>query len=107
MRRLEAYSKNMVDFHLILDLLPTIARLFFLNKFSKNVRLVYTQAAILIGMGLQHKGVDIISGELNIPVSQILAQFNKTIRKVAREVASVYEKEIENQLPEKNVEVKN
>lgn len=29
LRRLEAYSRNMVDFHLIMDLVPTIARLFF------------------------------------------------------------------------------
>jgi len=29
LKRLESYSKNMVDFHLIMDLVPTIARLYF------------------------------------------------------------------------------
>jgi N-acetyltransferase 10 len=29
LKRLESYSKNLVDFHLIMDLVPTIAKLFF------------------------------------------------------------------------------
>jgi len=29
LKRLESYSRNMVDFHLIMDLVPTIARLYF------------------------------------------------------------------------------
>jgi N-acetyltransferase 10 len=29
LKRLESYSKNLVDFHLIMDLLPTIAKIYF------------------------------------------------------------------------------
>ncbi len=31
-RRLELYSDNMADYHLIMDLLPTVARLYFLRQ---------------------------------------------------------------------------
>jgi N-acetyltransferase 10 len=29
LKRLESYSKNLVDFHLVMDLVPAIARLYF------------------------------------------------------------------------------
>jgi len=31
LKRLEMYSKNLVDYHLIMDLIPALARLYFLN----------------------------------------------------------------------------
>lgn len=46
-------------------------------------------------MGLQHKDVDQVSGELNIPVSQILALFNKAVRKFNNYFKKIYEEEIE------------
>ena len=95
LKRLEAYSKNMVDFHLIIDLLPILARLFFSKKFAKSLKFSYSQAAILMGMGLQHKSVDIIAGEINLPVAQVLALFNKSIRKLTNHIKEIYEKDIE------------
>lgn len=32
LKRLEMYSQNMVDYHLIMDLIPAISRLYFLNQ---------------------------------------------------------------------------
>ena len=32
LKRLEMYSKNLVDYHLIMDLIPALARLHFLNR---------------------------------------------------------------------------
>ena len=32
LKRLELYSQNIADYHLIMDLLPSLARLHFLNK---------------------------------------------------------------------------
>jgi N-acetyltransferase 10 len=29
LKRLDSYAKNMVDFHLVMDLVPTLAKLFF------------------------------------------------------------------------------
>jgi len=44
----------MVDFHLVLDLVPTIAKLFFMKQVMPrgSVNLSYVQSAILIGLGL-------------------------------------------------------
>ena len=52
LKRLEAYSKNLVDYHMILDLIPDLARQFFVRKFTGELKLSYAQAAILIGIGL-------------------------------------------------------
>jgi len=57
LKRLEAYSKNMVDFHLIIDLLPSLARLFFSKKFTKSLKFSYSQAAILMGMRLLQRSI--------------------------------------------------
>ena len=36
LKRLELYSRNMVDYHLITDLLPTLTKLYFLNRLDVN-----------------------------------------------------------------------
>lgn len=59
-KRLQAYADNLVDFHLILDLLPTLCRLFFFREFG-NLKVSYGQAAILAGLGLQHRSIEDIS----------------------------------------------
>jgi N-acetyltransferase 10 len=82
MKRLELYSRNMVDHHMILDTLPTLARLVFLGRI-KGLKLSSLQVVILLSTGLQSRNVDDISKELDLPVSQVLAFFNKTIRKIS------------------------
>jgi len=101
LKRLEAYSKNLVDYRLITDLLPTISQLFFLHKMPKSLRLSYAQAAILIGLGLQYKHIDNVSEELKLPASQSLALFNKSIRKITSYFKKTYEKAIEKTLKDK------
>lgn len=32
LKRLEMYSRNMVDYHLIMDMIPAISRMYFLNQ---------------------------------------------------------------------------
>jgi len=32
MKRLDLYTKNMTDYHVVMDLMPMVARLYFLNK---------------------------------------------------------------------------
>lgn len=41
------------------------------------------QSAVLLGIGLQHKTVDVLVCELDLPANQILALFNKTIRRLS------------------------
>ena len=68
LRRLDSYSKNMVDFHLVMDLVPTIAKLFFTKQTIPKgaINLSYVQSTILIGIGLQFKKIEEIEGDLGL-----------------------------------------
>ena len=77
LKRLEMYSQNMVDYHLIMDLLQPLARLFFLSRIGSIISKV--QQAILLGMGLQMKSVDTLEKELDLPASQILGHLIRMI----------------------------
>ena len=58
LNRLKSYSKNQIDYHLILDLVPVIARLYFTGSLGKDMNLGYINQAILVGIGLQMKTID-------------------------------------------------
>ena len=100
LKRLELYSQNLVDYHLIVDLLPTIAKLYFLYKFGPQMHLSHIQNAILLSIGLQHKDIDDISSELGMPSSQVLGLFSRSIKKFSNYLKNIEEKAIEKTLPE-------
>lgn len=52
LKRLESYSKNLVDFHLVMDLVPAMARLYFSVLPPNVLNLSPVQAALLVGVGL-------------------------------------------------------
>ncbi|KJE95863.1 N-acetyltransferase 10 [Capsaspora owczarzaki ATCC 30864] len=81
LKRLESYARNLVDYHVILDLIPQLAMEWFQNRIP--VQLSPTQAEILLAVGLQHKDVDSLEKELALPSQQILALFNKSMRKLS------------------------
>ncbi|VDO35563.1 unnamed protein product [Onchocerca flexuosa] len=94
LRRLSQYARNMIDHHLITDILPILALLYFEERFDEEVgeilffmysiiKLSSVQSAILLGIGLQHKTVDVLVTELDLPANQLLALFNKAIRKLS------------------------
>jgi len=58
----------MVDFHLVLDLVPTLAKMFFIKKTLPRgcINLSYVQSAILIGLGLQFKKIEEIETDLGL-----------------------------------------
>ena len=94
----------MVDFHLIMDLIPTIAKMFFLHQTLPKgaVNLSYVQAAILIGIGLQFKSVEDIERDIGLNAGQILPQFNKMVRKFTKVFQMVYKREIEEEMDEQS-----
>mmetsp|Transcript_27446 Transcript_27446/g.36711 ORF Transcript_27446/g.36711 Transcript_27446/m.36711 type:complete len:194 (+) Transcript_27446:1083-1664(+) len=98
LKRLESYSKNLVDFHLIMDLVPTLAKLHFLVLPVGSVQLSYVQAATLTGMGLQYKTIDQLTGDLGLQANQLLPLFNKAIRKFTRLIKEVFEFEISQEM---------
>jgi N-acetyltransferase 10 len=93
LKRLDLYSRNMVDHHMILDTVPILTRLLFLQRID-GIRLSFLQVAIILAVGLQHRDVDSIATELDIPVSQVLAFFNKTVRKIAGRLSALVEADI-------------
>ena len=82
LRRLESYARNMVDHHVIADMLPKMARQFFAERLRIDGGISAVQCAVFIGVGLQYRTVDEIAAELDVPVNQLLALFNKLIRKL-------------------------
>ncbi|KAL8679160.1 MAG: hypothetical protein Q9186_004551 [Xanthomendoza sp. 1 TL-2023] len=88
LKRLDSYANNMLDYHVIIDMIPSIAFLYFTGRFegsdsSSGVRLTGVQQAILLAIGLQRKILEDVEMELGLPVQQLLAMFVKIVRKVA------------------------
>jgi N-acetyltransferase 10 len=83
LQRLELYSRNLCDNHLISDLIPSLAQLYFTSRMGPTFRLSSVQSALLCGMGLQHKTVDDLTAELGLPINQTLAMFNKAVKKMS------------------------
>lgn len=54
----------MLDYHVILDLLPSLAELYFNGKFNAEIRLSGVQSSILLSLGLQRKAVEDIEVSL-------------------------------------------
>ena len=92
-KRMELYSRNMTNYNMIIDLIPTIANLYFNKKIY--VPLSYIQAGVLLGVGLQRKSFDEIVQEFNIEINQLLAMFNKMVKKFVNYIKNVYQKDIE------------
>lgn len=64
LKRLEQYANNMLDYHVILDLLPIVANLYFQQRLcaseegEEDVRFTAVQSAILLAVGLQRKAIE-------------------------------------------------
>ena len=93
-KRLEQYAMNLVDYHLVVDLVPQIARLYFTNQLGPEFSLSLVQSAILIGMGLEHKSIEDLEKELQLPPNQMLALFNKIVKKVISLLEDISVKEM-------------
>ncbi|KAJ4324459.1 N-acetyltransferase 10 [Fusarium piperis] len=99
LKRLESYANNMLDYHVVLDLIPTIANLYFTGRLKSDIKLTGVQQCILLAIGLQHKDVDVVSQELSLPSSQLLAMFIKILRKVTGHFATLVSEAVDAELP--------
>lgn len=66
-KRLDSYSKNLVDFHAIIDLVPVLARLYFLGTLSDELAFSAGQSCILLGIGLQAKSIEDVAVRPAVP----------------------------------------
>lgn len=99
LKRLDSYANNMLDYHVILDLIPTIASFYFSGRMNQKVKLSGVQQSILLALGLQRKTLDDIEKELNVPSSQLLAMFIKIARKISTHFRSLVEGAVAETLP--------
>ncbi|WWC62855.1 uncharacterized protein I303_105453 [Kwoniella dejecticola CBS 10117] len=99
MKRLESYSDSMVDYHVVLDLVPILATLFFSKRLGEDCTLAAAQQAILLALGLQRKSVEVLEGELGITATQCLALFGKILRKLTKHLQDIQKADIASTLP--------
>lgn len=98
LKRLDSYANSLLDYHVIVDMLPLLAHLYF-GKKTSGINLSSVQSAILLAIGLQHKQIDDICKELNLPNNQVMAMFAKIIRKFSNYFREILNKSIEDTMP--------
>ena len=98
LKRLEKYSNNLIDYHLIMDLLPSLAKLYFTTNLCRECNLSVAQLSILICFGLQHKTVEETAKELTLEPSQVLGLFIRSIAKLTKHLRKIEEQTIEGNL---------
>lgn len=99
LKRLEAYANNMLDYRVVLDLVPIVASLYFNGRFTSSIKLTGIQQCLLLGIGLQHKSFDVLSQEIGQPPSQLLGLFIKILRKITTHFATLVSAAAEAELP--------
>ncbi|KAH6638002.1 N-acetyltransferas-like protein [Boeremia exigua] len=100
LKRLESYANNMLDYHVILDMLPAIATLYFTGRLKSHLKMTGVQTALLLSVGLQRKEFSEVEKELNLSSSQLMAMFVKIIRKVATAFRGILEGAVREEMPE-------
>ncbi|KAI3614609.1 hypothetical protein CBS9595_003880 [Malassezia furfur] len=90
MKRLESYGNNLLELQVVLDLLPTLATLYFAGRLrvvgddeeSAATQLTVSglSAALLLAVGLQRRTLDDAAGELQLPLSQAHTLLAKAVR---------------------------
>lgn len=105
LKRLESYANNMLDYHVILDLVPRIAMAYFTGPVKSAVKLTGVQEAILLAIGLQCKEFSSIEQEQelsSVQSSQLLAMFIKIMRKMSSHFGSLVSGAHEAEMPSRD-----
>lgn len=102
LKRLGSYANNMLDYHVILDMVPQIAYIYFTGRLKPAVKLTGVQSSILLAIGLQRKVLEDVEKELGLPASQLLAMFVKIVRKVSSHFRSLVEGAIAETMPKQD-----
>merc|ERR1719469_778000 len=89
-QRLDLYARNLCDHHLL-----AVSKLYFSHRMGPEFSVSKVQEALLCGIGLQLKTVDQLAEELRLPSHQILAMFNKSLRKISKSLAAVVREDAE------------
>ncbi|KAL9107616.1 MAG: hypothetical protein Q9227_007519 [Pyrenula ochraceoflavens] len=101
LKRLESYADNMLDYHVILDLMPQIALWYFSGALKQSVSLSGVQQSILLAIGLQRKAFEDIEQELGVATQQLMAMFVKVVRKVSTSFRQISEASVAQGMPDR------
>jgi N-acetyltransferase 10 len=96
--RLENYANNMLDYHVIVDLMPRIAELYFRGKLE-GVKLQTVQKAVMIAIGCQRRLLEDVAKDVGLGDGQVLAMFVKLVRKVSSYLRSITEEGVASTIP--------
>ena len=82
LRRLDSCSRNMVDYHLVTDLMPKLAYMYFAGQIE-NFQLSAIQRLMLLAVGLQFKSIDDVSKDpaIQLPHRQLSGLYGKMVKK--------------------------
>ncbi|KAJ9177703.1 hypothetical protein P3X46_012893 [Hevea brasiliensis] len=97
MERLRVYTENLADFHLILDIVQILARLYFQGKLP--ITMSYVQASVLLCIGFQHQNITYMEEQMKLERTQILSLFIKVMKKFHKYLYGIASNEIESTLP--------
>ncbi|KAJ5157006.1 RNA cytidine acetyltransferase [Penicillium canariense] len=103
LKRLDSYANNLLDHHVILDMVPAISEYYFSNRLGGKVSLSGVQQSILLAIGLQRKSMDDLEKELNLPSSQLLAMFLKIMRKMSTHFRGLIEGAVADTMPAEQI----
>ncbi|GFT50430.1 RNA cytidine acetyltransferase [Nephila pilipes] len=81
LQRINAFCYNNADHLMILDLLPTISKLYFLGYF-KGLSFNFIEESVLMCFGLQGRADDETAVELNIEPEQVITYLRKCTKKI-------------------------
>ncbi|KAG0484369.1 hypothetical protein HPP92_008448 [Vanilla planifolia] len=93
LERLEAYAKNRVDYHMILDLVPNLAHQYFQGEL--RVTLSPVVASVLFCIGMQKHDIISIQEAMKLERQQIFAYLKKAVTKLYNYLQSLRIKEID------------
>lgn len=121
LKRLQSYAVyGQIDWHAVIDLLPTVAALYFAKRFPEEVNPSPVQSSVLCAMGLQRKSENEIAvrflssplflrtaidddprpqTELDIPAQTVLAFIKKVIEKMTKSLQAILKEDVGRSLP--------
>ncbi|GAA6042886.1 hypothetical protein JCM8097_002752, partial [Rhodosporidiobolus ruineniae] len=100
LKRLQSYAVyGQIDWHAVIDLLPTVAALYFTRRFPEEVTFSPVQSTVLCAMGLQRKSENDIATELDIPSQTVLAFIKKVVEKMTKSLQEILKADVERTLP--------
>ncbi|KAJ1508082.1 hypothetical protein HMI56_007470 [Coelomomyces lativittatus] len=99
LKRLQGYTHQGMDYHVILDLVPRLARLYFTPGLFMHPDLKFTglQHSLLLGLGLQYKSMEQMAHEFHLPVSQVMALFLKSMKRYEYHLNQLVLRQVETQ----------